>query len=76
MGVSDTEYEYAKAKVELNRLDLKLANAIRDKVESLKPITPEEGRFLANYNQKAILHALEQIRQELAAINIRSGRLG
>jgi DNA-directed RNA polymerase subunit F len=74
MSKAETEKaqaEYARAVMELDRMEIEKVDKITEKIANLQPVTPEEERFLANYKRDRIIRSLEQIRQELATLNIR-----
>ncbi len=67
MSVSKAEAEYAHAKIELRLLSIDQARAILTRIDSLKPVTPEEERFVTVFLLNSILNGLNSIREELAS---------
>jgi len=67
MSVSKTEAEYANARTELRLLSIDQARAILTRIDSLKPVTPEEERFVTVFLLNSILNGLNSIREELAS---------
>ncbi len=67
MSVSKAEAEYANARTELRLLSIDQARAILTRIDSLKPVTPEEERFVTVFLLNSILNGLNSIREELAS---------
>ncbi len=67
MSVSKAEVERATARIELRLLSIDQAKTILTKIDSLKPVTPEEERFVTVFLLNSILNGLNSIREELAS---------
>ena len=67
MSVSKAEAEYSNARTELRLLSIDQARAILTRIDSLKPVTPEEERFVTVFLLNSILNGLNSIREELAS---------